>query len=95
MSQSASDPEERKIDIESKATIFFFLFIIIEGYLILSSANGFYPFVDNPAALYSLYWVGIVCLILGLLIGKYDKILPPLALIGSIIFFLLFMLPIP
>lgn len=93
MSQSASDPEERKIDIESKAIILFFLFILIEGYLILSSANGFYP-LDNPAALYSLYWVGIVCLILGLLMGKYNKILPPLALIGSIIFFLLFMLPI-
>ncbi len=106
MNQSGSDPEERKIEVESKTTLLFFLFILIEGYLILASANGFYPFIlienppgylillDNSALFYSLYWIGIFCLLLGLLIGKYNKILPPLALIGAIIFFLLYLLPL-
>ena len=104
MSNSAIDPEERKITIESKATILFLLFILIEGYLIISSTTGFYPFtiigdippyqiiLDSVAGLYALYWVGIFCLILGLLVGKYDKIFPPLVLIAGIIFFIGFIL---
>lgn len=95
--------EERKITIESKATAFFLLFILIEGYLIISITNGFFPFalnvgppiqitLDSPVGLYALYWIGIFCLILGFLVGKYNKIYPPIVLIGSIIFFLVFII---
>ena len=98
------DHEERKITIESKATIFFFLFILLEGYLIISSASGLYPFtiienfpdyyvaLESPAVLYAFYWLGIFCLILGLLIGEYNRIYPPIALIGSLIIFITFIL---
>ena len=104
MNNSAPDPEERKINIESKATFLFLLFILIEGYLILSSANGLYPYtligepptyqiiLDSPAGLYALYWIGIFCVILGFLVGNYNRIYPPIVLIGSIIFFLIFII---
>lgn len=100
MDKLKTDPEERKITVDSKATVLFILFILIEGYLIISSAYGFYPYtisgefppyeivLDSPAGLYSLYWIGIFCLILGLLMGNYDKIYPPLVLIAGIVFFI-------
>ncbi|MHA1425559.1 MAG: hypothetical protein ACTSQI_06185 [Candidatus Helarchaeota archaeon] len=95
---------DRKITIESKATIFFFLFILLEGYLIISSAIGLYPFkiveappdyyvvVESPPVLYALYWLGIFCMILGFLIGDYNKIYPPITLIGGIILFLMYII---
>lgn len=97
--------EERKISIESKAIGFFFGFILIEGYLIISRSLGSFPFSVDPVLpysiiiessgwLYALYWIGILCLILGLLVGKYNKIYPPVVLIGSIILFLFFILPL-
>ena len=104
MSESEIASEERKITVESKATILFFLFILIEGYLLISSASGFFPFtiieappdyliaLDSPAWLYALYWIGIFCLILGFLVGDYNKIYPPIILIASIIFFIAFVL---
>ena len=102
MNKSEIDPDERKITVESKATILFIFFILIEGYLLISSGIGTYPYaIDeilisiilvSPAGLYAIYWAGIVCLILGLLVGKYDKIFPPVVLIGSIIFFIAFIL---
>ena len=104
MNKSEINSEERKITVESKATALFLLFILIEGYLLISSTNGFYPFtiigefppyeiiLDSPAGLYALYWIGILCLILGFLIGHYNKIYPPIILIASTIFFIAFMI---
>lgn len=104
MDKSKTDPEERKITVESKATVLFILFILIEGYLIISNANGLYPYaisgefppyeiiLESPMGLYSLYWIGIFCLILGLLMGNYNKIYPPLVLIASIVFFIAFII---
>ncbi|MFX1295043.1 MAG: hypothetical protein ACFFD2_09365 [Promethearchaeota archaeon] len=100
MNKSEIDPEERKITIESKATVFFILFILIEGYILISNGLGVYPYsideitlfvvLESPAGLYILYWIGIFCLILGLLVGNYNKIFPPIVLIASIIFFIAF-----
>ena len=104
MDNSEPDLEERKIEIESKSTILFLSFVLIEAYLIISSSAGFYPYtliedypdyfivLDSPAGLYALYWIGIFCLILGFLVGEYNKIYPPIVLIGSIIIFLLFII---
>ncbi|MHA1650798.1 MAG: hypothetical protein ACTSYB_11440 [Candidatus Helarchaeota archaeon] len=100
MGKSEIDSEERKITVESKATLLFLIFILIEGYILISSANGFYPYsiigdfppyeivLTSIPGLYALYWAGILFLILGLLIGNYDKVIPPVALILSIIIFL-------
>jgi len=97
-------PEERKITVESKAIGLFFGFILIEGYILISASLGSFPYaitgiypnyeiiLESPGWLYALYWIGILCLILGLLVGKYNKIYPPIILIGSIIFFIGFIL---
>jgi hypothetical protein len=97
--------EERKITVDSKAIGFFFGFILIEGYLIISRSLGSFPFsislippysiiIESSIWLYILYWIGILCLILGLLVGKYNKIYPPVVLIGSVILFIIFILPL-
>ena len=100
------DSNERKITIESKATGLFLGFILIEGYLLISWSLGSFPFtisglyppykiiIESVGWLYALYWIGILCLVLGLLIGKYNKIFPPLILIGSVILFITFILPL-
>ncbi len=102
MTSTEIESEDRKINIESKATILFLIFILIEGYLLISSTNGFYPYtligemptyeivLESIAGLYALYWIGIFSLILGLLVGRYNKIFIPITLIISLIFFLLF-----
>ena len=102
--ESDVEIEERKISVESKATILFLCFILIEGYLLISGSMGLFPFtfiedypyyqiiLEFPEALYALYWLGILCLIMGFLLGDYNKIYPPVILIGSIIFFLIFIL---
>ena len=102
MHNSEAD-EPRKITVDSKAIGFFFGFILIEGYILISASLGSFPFAIDEVypygisivsleGLYVLYWVGILCLILGLLVGKYNKIYPPVVLIGSLIFFILFIL---
>lgn len=100
MNKSEAD-EQRKITVDSKAIGFFFGFILIEGYILISASLGSFPFtiegvypygisLASPEGLYALYWVGIVCLILGLLAGKYNRMYPPLVVIGSILFFIIF-----
>jgi len=98
------DSNERKITVESRAIGFFFGFILIEGYLLISMSLGVFPFkiigippqvkTEYPSWLFALYWIGILFLLLGLLIGKYNKIYPPIVLIGSIIFFVIIILPL-
>jgi len=102
MNKADIEVEKRKISIESKATVLFLLFILIEGYLLIASGIGSYPFIifgdfppyeiilDSVGGLYAIYWIGILCLIVAFLVGNYNKVFPPLALIGSIIFFILF-----
>ena len=101
MNKSEAD-EPRKITVESKAIGFFFAFILIEGYILISASIGSFPFaieeytyriiIVSPEGLYALYWIGILCLILGLLLGKYNRVYPPVALIGSLIFFIVALL---
>ena len=102
MNKSEAD-EPRKIVVESKAIGFFFGFILIEGYILISASIGSFPFaideiypygiiIASFAGLYALYWIGILCLILGLLVGKYNKAYPPIVLIGSLIFFIIFIM---
>lgn len=104
MNKSDSDQEEsRKITVDSKAIAFFFAFILLEGYILISASLGVFPFaitdvfpyemiVASLEGLYALYWIGILCLIIGLLVGRYNKLYPPIVLIGSLIFFIVFIM---